>query len=68
MTPILTNSYTTISKLTLVTHTLIVQALEGCSYQKQREELILLQIKLRNKTGVDPLRGTGLHHNPIYYR
>ena len=27
-----------------------------------------MQIKLRNKTGVDPLQGTGLRHNPIYYR
>lgn len=45
-----------------------IEALEGCSYQKKREELILLQIKLRNKTGVDPLQGTGLRHNPNYYR
>ena len=34
----------------------LIQALEGCSYQKKREELILLQIRLRNKTGVDPLQ------------
>lgn len=27
-----------------------------------------MQIKLRNKTGVDPLQGTGLKHNPIYYK
>jgi len=45
-----------------------IEALEGCSYQKKREELILLQIRLRNKTGVDPLQGTSLRHNPIYYK
>ena len=42
------------------------QALENCSYEYKREQLILLQIKLRNKTGVDPLRGTGFEHNPVY--
>jgi len=45
-----------------------IEALEGCSYRKKREELILLQIKLRNKTGVDPLQGTGLRHSSVYYR
>ena len=29
--------------------------------------MILLQIKLRNKTGIDPLRGTAFEHNPSYF-
>ena len=43
------------------------QALQNCSYEYKREQLILLQIKLRNKTGVDPLRSTAFEHNPVYF-
>jgi len=43
-----------------------IEALQMASYERKREALILLQIKLRNKTGVDPLRGTALEHNPVY--
>ena len=44
----------------------VLQALQGCSYEAKREQLILLQIRLRDKTGQDPLRGTTLEHNPCY--
>ena len=37
--------------------TFCLQALHNCSYDLKRETLILLQIRLRNKSGVDPLRG-----------
>jgi len=43
-----------------------VEALRESSYTQRREKLILLQIKLRNKTGVDPLLGTNLENNPVY--
>lgn len=43
-----------------------MEALRGASYEARREQLILLQIKLRNKTSVDPLRGTPLQFNPVY--
>jgi len=43
------------------------QALKNCSYEYKREQLILLQIKLRNKTGVDPLRSTAFQYNPVYF-
>jgi len=43
-----------------------IEALRVASFETQREQLILLQIKLRNKTGVDPLRGTALQFNPVY--
>lgn len=43
-----------------------LEALQGCSYEAKREQLILLQIRLRDKTGQDPLRGTTLEHNPCY--
>lgn len=43
-----------------------IEALRSASFETQREQLILLQIKLRNKTGVDPLRGTALQFNPVY--
>lgn len=43
------------------------EALKNCSYEYKREQLILLQIKLRNKTGVDPLRSTAFQHNPVYF-
>ena len=43
------------------------QALKNCSYEYKREQLILLQIKLRNKTGVDPLRSTAFQFNPVYF-
>lgn len=43
-----------------------IEALQQASYERKREALILLQIKLRNKTGIDPLRGTALEHNPVY--
>ena len=32
-------------------HCPLLQALQCCSYEYKREQLILLQIKLRNKTG-----------------
>merc|ERR1719186_1024198 len=43
-----------------------VEALRESSYTQRRERLILLQIKLRNKTGIDPLLGTNLENNPVY--
>lgn len=43
------------------------EALHNCSYDLKRETLILLQIRLRNKSGVDPLRGTAFEHNPCYF-
>lgn len=43
-----------------------VEALRESSYQHRREQLILLQIKLRNRTGLDPLLGTNLDSNPVY--
>jgi len=43
-----------------------IEALQGASYQGIREKLILLQIKLRNRTGLDPLQGTNLESNPVY--
>jgi len=44
-----------------------IEALKNCSYEYKREQLILLQIKLRNKTGVDPLRATSFQYNPVYF-
>lgn len=44
-----------------------IEALKNCSYEFKREQLILLQIKLRNLTGVDPLRATAFQHNPVYF-
>jgi len=44
-----------------------IEALKNCSYEFKREQLILLQIKLRNKTGLDPLRATSFQHNPVYF-
>jgi len=44
-----------------------IEALQSASYERKREQLILLQIKLRNKTGIDPLRGTAFEHNPSYF-
>jgi len=43
-----------------------MEALRLASFEAQREKLILLQIKLRNKTGSDPLKGTALQFNPVY--
>jgi len=43
------------------------EALKNCSYEYKREQLILLQIKLRNKTGIDPLRSTAFQYNPVYF-
>merc|ERR1712059_62122 len=43
-----------------------IEALQSSSYERKREALILLQIKLRNKTGLDPLRGTAFETNPVY--
>jgi len=43
------------------------EALHNCSYDLKRETLILLQIKLRNRSGVDPLRGTAFEYNPCYF-
>lgn len=44
-----------------------IEALKNCSYEYKREQLILLQIKLRNKTGVDPLRATSFQYNSVYF-
>lgn len=41
-------------------------ALRLASYQGLRERLVNLQIKLREKTGQDPLRGTGFQHNQLF--
>jgi len=43
-----------------------VEALRESSYVKRREKLIMLQIKLRNRTGTNPLQGTNLEGNPVY--
>jgi len=43
-----------------------MEALRDCSYEYKREQLVLLQIKLRDKTGLDPLRATAFQHNPVY--
>ena len=43
-----------------------VEALQEASYEHKRLQLILLQIKIRAKTGVDPLIGTNMESNPIY--
>jgi len=43
-----------------------IEALRDCSYEYKREQLVLLQIKLRDKTGLDPLRATAFQHNPVY--
>jgi len=43
-----------------------VEALHTASYEKKRLELILLQIKIRSKTGEDPLAGTNFEYNPVY--
>lgn len=43
-----------------------IEALQLASYQSSRERLILLQIKIRNRTGKDPLQGTNLEANPVY--
>lgn len=43
-----------------------VEVLKDSSYQQRRERLILLQIKLRNRTGLNPLLGTNLESNPVY--
>ena len=40
--------------------------LKQASYQKLRERLIDLQIKLRHKTGEDPLEGSSLQINPMF--
>lgn len=43
-------------------------ALRRASYQKMREHLIGLQIRLTNRTGVDPLEGTVFSNNPAFTR
>jgi len=43
-----------------------IEALRESSFTQRRERLILLQIKLRNKTGIDPLLGTNLENNPVF--
>jgi len=40
--------------------------LKQASYQKLRERLIDLQIKIRDKTGEDPLEGSSLQNNPVF--
>ena len=40
--------------------------LKQASYQKLRERLVDLQIKLRDKTGEDPLQGSSLQSNPVF--
>ena len=41
-------------------------ALKSASYQGLRDRLLNLQIKLREKTGCDPLLGTGFEQNPLF--
>ena len=41
-------------------------ALKQASYQRLRENLIDLQIKLRLRTGEDPLEGSSLLNNPLF--
>ena len=40
--------------------------LKQASYQKLRERLIDLQIKIRQKTGEDPLEGSTFQNNPMF--
>lgn len=40
--------------------------LKEASYQGLRDKLINLQITLRQKTNIDPLRGTGFETNPLF--
>jgi len=40
--------------------------LKEASYQGLRDRLINLQITLRQKTNIDPLRGTGFETNPLF--
>ena len=41
-------------------------ALKQASYQRMREKLLDLQIKVRTKTGTDPLQGSPLHRNQLF--
>ena len=41
-------------------------ALKQASYQRLRERLSDLQIKLRHKTGEDPLKGSTFQNNPLF--
>lgn len=43
-----------------------LSALKRAKYETMRKKLIGLQIKICNKTGRDPLVGTGFYLNPIY--
>lgn len=43
-----------------------LEALRSASYEKKRQELILLQIKLRSMTGRDPLAGTAFTCSSVY--
>lgn len=43
-----------------------IEALQCASYEKKREELILLQIKLRSLIGKDPLEGTAFANSQVY--
>lgn len=43
-----------------------IQALKKSSYEVLRNQLLELQIKILNKTGKDPLRGTGFENNPKF--
>ena len=44
----------------------LIAALQEASYQGLRDRLINLQITLRQKTNIDPLRGTGFETNPLF--
>ena len=44
----------------------LIAALQDASYQGLRDRLINLQITLRQKTNIDPLRGTGFETNPLF--
>ena len=44
----------------------MIAALQEASYQGLRDRLINLQITLRQKTNIDPLRGTGFETNPLF--
>ncbi|TRY74688.1 hypothetical protein TCAL_08375 [Tigriopus californicus] len=43
-----------------------ISALKTARYDRLREKLVHLQIKIRNRTGKDPLMGTGFEYNHLF--
>lgn len=44
-----------------------MSALKTARYDRLREKLVHLQIKIRNRSGQDPLKGTGFEYNPLFF-